>query len=146
MGRLCRHPNSTTLPASASVAPIARPPLTPAPANAATIANLAPIAALQLNIGGDFGGNTSTFTSGAGAIVYAASNPLTPASTEPGYTDFDDGTAENGNVIFGPMPDVANQLSTQSFLATTAAAPAVTRIVPPGKAGRRTRTLPQRGT
>jgi len=56
----------------------------------ATTANLAPLAAFQFNIGGDFGGNTSTFAGGAGTITYAASNPLTATSTEPGYTDFDE--------------------------------------------------------
>ena len=112
----------------------------------AAAANLAPIAAFQLNIGGDWGGNSAMFTSGAGAIIYAASNPLMAASTEPSYTDFDDGTGESGNVIFGAMPAVANQLSAQSFLVSTAAAPAITRIVPPGQPAPRTRALPPRQT
>jgi Hemopexin len=88
----------------------------------ATAANLAPIAALTFNVGGDYGGSTATLTGGAGTITYAASNALTAANAEPSYTDFDDNTAENANLIFGPLPETANQVITQSFQATTVGA------------------------
>ena len=110
----------------------------------ATTGNLAPIAAFQFNIGGYAGGATATFTGGAGTITYSSSNPLTATSTEPSYTDFDDGTAENGNLIFCPLPETANQVITQSFEATTGGAPSVPEPAPTGKAAPRTRQLPRR--
>ena len=87
----------------------------------ATAANLAPIAALQYNIGGDYGGSTATLTTGAGTINYAAANPLSVVNTEPSYTDFDDGTAENANLIFGPLADSTSQVISQSFVVVSAA-------------------------
>jgi hypothetical protein len=110
----------------------------------ATAANLAPIAAFQFNIVGYAGGATAIFTSGAGTITYAASNSLTPTSTEPSYTDFDDGTAESGNLTFGPLPQTASQVITQSFQATTAVAPRDAMLAPAGKPAPRTRLLPRR--
>jgi hypothetical protein len=88
----------------------------------ATAANLAPIAAFQYDIGGDYGGNTATLTSGAGTIVYTATNFLSVVNTEPSYTDFNDGTAENANLIFGPLADIASQVIAQSFAVTTTGA------------------------
>jgi hypothetical protein len=87
----------------------------------ATSANLAPLAALQYNIGGDFGGNFATLSSGAGTIVYTATNFLSVVNAEPSYTDFDDGTAENANLTFGPLANTANQVVTQSFVVTSSA-------------------------
>jgi len=110
----------------------------------ATTANLAPVAAFQFNIGGDGGSTTATFTGGAGTITYASSNVLTATSTEPSYTDFDDGTAENGNLIFCPLPETANRVITQSFEATTVGAPSVPAPAPAGKPAPRTRQLPRR--
>jgi hypothetical protein len=88
----------------------------------ATIANLAPIAALQYNIGGDYGGARATLTGGAGTITYSANNPLSAMNSEPSYTDFNDGTAENANLVFGPLPQTANRAITQSFQATAVGA------------------------
>jgi hypothetical protein len=88
----------------------------------ATAANLAPIAAFQYNIGGDYGSSRSTLTSGSGTITYTANNALSVVNAEPSYTDFDDGTAENANLVFGPMPQAASAVISQSFEATTAGA------------------------
>ena len=85
----------------------------------ATSANLAPIAAATWDIGGDYGGNTATLTSGAGIVTCSAGNVLTVSSNEPSYTDFDDGTAENANLIFGPLADFSSQSIAQSFVVTT---------------------------
>jgi hypothetical protein len=85
----------------------------------ATAANLAPIAAFQYDIGGDYGGAQATLTSGAGTIVYTATNNLSVVNAEPSYTDFDDGTAENANLIFGPLANDANQVISQSWVVTT---------------------------
>jgi hypothetical protein len=70
----------------------------------ATTANLAPIAALTFNIGGDYGGAAATLTEGAGTINVFATNSLSGASSEPSFTDFDDGTAETANVKYGNLP------------------------------------------
>ncbi len=84
----------------------------------ATAANLAPIAAATWNIGGDYGGNTATLTGGAGVVTCAAASVLSVSTGEPSYTDFDDGTAENANLIFGPLADLGNRLVAQSFVYT----------------------------
>ena len=85
----------------------------------ATAANLAPIAAFQYDIGGDCCGNTATLTSGAGTITYTATNQLSVVNAEPKYTDFDDGTAENANLVFCPLPNIASHVFTQGFAATS---------------------------
>jgi hypothetical protein len=89
----------------------------------ATVENLAPIAAFQFNIGGDYGRHEATLNECWGTIGYSANNILHVSSTEPGYTDFDDGTAESANLIFGPLPETPNQLIRQWFQATTAGEP-----------------------
>jgi hypothetical protein len=89
----------------------------------ATSANLAPIVALQFNIGGDYGSNVGTFSSGAGTITYATNNPLTVVTSEPGYTDFDDGTGESGNIVFGELPASNTQQVVQTFTVVPAGAP-----------------------
>jgi hypothetical protein len=98
----------------------------------ATSANLAPLAALTFNIGGDYGGNDATLTSGAGTITYAADNFLSAVTNEPSYTDFDDGTAENANITFGPLEDTASQQVSQSFAAVTSGSVPAIRKRPPG--------------
>jgi hypothetical protein len=85
----------------------------------ATSANLAPIASATWDIGGDYGGNTATLTSGAGTVTCSADNELRVSTNEPSYTDFDDGTAENANLIFGPLDAVSSQSIAQSFVVTT---------------------------
>jgi hypothetical protein len=70
----------------------------------ATVANLAPLAALEFCIGGDYNFAVADVTSGAGTITYTAAEGLTASSSEPSYTDFDDpGTGENANVLFGQL-------------------------------------------
>jgi hypothetical protein len=41
-------------------------------------------------------------------------------NSEPNYTDFDDGTAENANLIFGPLASTGSQMISQSFAAVVA--------------------------
>jgi hypothetical protein len=91
----------------------------------ATAANLAPIVALQFNIGGDYGGSTATLSSGAGAITYAAVEPLGVVNTEPAYTDFNDGTAESANLTFGPLPNTSSKVVTQTFQVTGGSEPQI---------------------
>jgi hypothetical protein len=85
----------------------------------ATAANLAPITAATWNIGGDYGGNTATLTGGAGVVTCAADNVLTVSTSEPSFTDFDDGTAEDANLIFGPLADFGSRFVAQSFVFTS---------------------------
>ena len=98
----------------------------------ATSANLAPLAALTFNIGGQWGGEDATLASGAGTITCSADNLLGAATNEPGYTDFDDGTAESANVLFGPLEDTASQQVTQSFAVVTSGSVPARRRRPPG--------------
>jgi len=94
----------------------------------ATSANLAPLAALTFNIAGDYGGNDATLSSGAGTITCSADNFLTAVTNEPSYTDFDDGTAENANVTFGPLENTSSQQVSQSFaVVTSGSVPAIRR-------------------
>jgi hypothetical protein len=75
----------------------------------ATLANLAPISALQLSIVGDKNSNTATLTQGAGTITYYASSGFTATQLGPKvppdsvFKNFA-GTAENANVFYGPLP------------------------------------------
>jgi hypothetical protein len=94
----------------------------------ATSANLAPLAALTFNIGGDYGGNDATLSGGAGTITCNADSLLSAVTNEPGYTDFDDGTAENANITFGPLENTASQQVSQSFaVVTSGSVPAIRR-------------------
>jgi len=73
--------------------------------NPATMANLAPIAAFEFCIGGNYGSSRATLTSAAGNITYNSTAGLAVSTTEPTYTAFNDpGTGENANLLFGPMP------------------------------------------
>jgi Hemopexin len=101
----------------------------------ATAANLAPIAALQFDIGGVGGGAQATLTEGVGTVTYAAAQTLTVVNAEPAFTDFDDGTAESANLAFGPLPAAPSPEVSQGFVTT--APPATVRRLLPGR-----RTLP----
>src|ERR1039457_7279686 len=94
----------------------------------ATSANLAPLAALTFNIGGDYGGSDATLSGGAGTITCNADSLRSAVTNEPGYTDFDDGTAENANITFGPLENTASQQVSQSFaVVTRGSVPAIRR-------------------
>jgi hypothetical protein len=70
-----------------------------------------------------------------------------PSSTvKAGYqfTFFNDGTAENGNLVFGRLPQTANQVITRSFQATTAGSEPESREVTAGRPAPQTRALPPR--
>ncbi len=69
----------------------------------ATVANLAPIAALQLDIGGYENSTRAALTGGAGKISYVAAVALSPSWAAPSYTT-GEGTAESANIVFGPLP------------------------------------------
>jgi Ricin-type beta-trefoil lectin domain-like len=102
---------------------------------AATLADLAPITALQTMIVGDINGNTATITQGSGRITYYASSGFTAAQNAPAPSSqsvFGNvaGTGENANLFYGPLPwpwsismtPVANKF-TQLFLLTPGGLP-----------------------
>jgi hypothetical protein len=97
---------------------------------AATAANLAPIVAFTFDIGGDYGGSTATFSEGNGTVTYSAAQSLTALSSEPSYCTFDGGTVENGNIAFGPLPQVASSTVTQAFVTT---AETQAKVMAPGQ-------------
>ena len=96
--------------------------------NAATAANLAPIAAMELNIGGDYNGNVATLTEGSGTIAYSAVNSLSVLNQKPGYIYPDNGTAESANLTFGQLAGaMASNVIIQRFQSVPASdAPIVT--------------------
>ena len=104
----------------------------------ATQANLAPLAAMTFSIGGDYGGSTADLSTALGTITYTSNNPLTVVNAEPSYTDFNDNTAEEANVMYGPMPGSQNYLVTQSFYQTSAGSK-------PGLADHRERLAKRKG-
>lgn len=75
----------------------------------ATMANLAPISALQLDIVADYNSQTATLTEGAGTITYYASSGFTATQLGPKvppdsvFNNFA-GTGENANIFYGPLP------------------------------------------
>jgi hypothetical protein len=81
----------------------------------ATEADLAPILAFQFNIVGPINGEQTFFWSGAGNIVYSASNELTVKSALPSGVDSDWHTLENGNSVYGTLPQGQSTTFTQSF-------------------------------
>jgi len=86
----------------------------------ATTADLAPITAFQLNIGGDFGGQPADLTSAVGTITYAASAPMSAVNAAPqSFIDLSYSTVESANLTFGPLPVSANAAVSQSFGMTT---------------------------
>jgi hypothetical protein len=87
--------------------------------NPATAADLAPIRAFQLNIGGDYGGSKATLTSGQGAITYSASSILNVVNAGPIYIlDPGAGTVESANLVFAELPAGSSDVVTQSFQIT----------------------------
>jgi hypothetical protein len=81
----------------------------------ATEADLAPILAFQFNIVGPINGEQTFFWSGAGNIVYSASNELTVQSALPSGVDSDWHTLENGNSVYGTLPQGQSTTFAQSF-------------------------------
>jgi hypothetical protein len=71
--------------------------------NPATVANLAAIDTMQLNIGGWENSTRAALTGGAGEITYDAGVPLSAVWGLPSYVH-NIGTAESSNVVFGPLP------------------------------------------
>jgi hypothetical protein len=86
----------------------------------ATTADLAPITAFQLNIGGDFGGSRADLTSAIGTVTYEASAPMSAVNAPPlSFIDLSYSTVESANLTFGPLPVSANAEVSHYFAMTT---------------------------
>ena len=79
-------------------------------------ADLSPITAFEVNIVGPGGGASTTFTKGAGNIVYAVSSGvLTPLSSEPRCIEIAFCTNETSNASYGQLDGCPAQSLTQTF-------------------------------
>jgi hypothetical protein len=83
-----------------------------------TTADLAPIVAFQLDFVDYLNGGNTTLSSGAGTIVYAASNPMTVLSSEPVCVDWDYITLETANSSYGLLPSNTSTTFVQTFQKT----------------------------
>jgi hypothetical protein len=86
----------------------------------ATSQDLAPIAAMQLNIvayGTPSGqpSPTTAFTSGKGTIEYFSTTPMTVVTALPTDAAPGPGTAENSNATYGALPQGTSKLYVQTF-------------------------------
>jgi hypothetical protein len=87
----------------------------------ATSADLAPITAFQMNVGGDLNGARATLTSASGTITYVAPTPMSVVNAPPdSYIDLEYHTGESANLAFGQLPMTPHEAVTQSFRATSA--------------------------
>ena len=87
--------------------------------NPATSADLAPMTAFQLNIGGDYNGSVADLTAANGTITYASSGLLSASDTPPPDVDIDYYTLETANVSFSQLPVAADAAMTQYFALTS---------------------------
>jgi hypothetical protein len=86
----------------------------------ATSADLAPITAFQMNIGGDLNGTRAKLTSASGTMTYVAPTPMSVVNAPPdSYIDLEYHTGESANLAFGQLPVTPHQAVTQSFRATS---------------------------
>jgi hypothetical protein len=85
-----------------------------------TVADLANIVAFQMDFVDWANGGNTVLSSGAGSFTYTAANPMSVINTEPGCVDWDYGTVESSNSIYGPMPVGSSTTFTQSFATGTA--------------------------
>lgn len=83
-----------------------------------TAADTAPIVAFSFAIGGETGGGQGVIAAGsAGTVTYSATNPLTVLTSMPSDVTFRGGTGENANILWGPLPTLAQTSITQGFRA-----------------------------
>jgi hypothetical protein len=89
---------------------------------------LAPITAFELDLVGPYDSETTTLSSGAGTIFYAATNAMSPLSTPPTCTETTDITAETANSAYGGLTaDATGYTQTFSTAAETIRKPGPVR-------------------
>jgi hypothetical protein len=87
--------------------------------------DLAPIVAFQLDFVDYLNGGNTILSGGAGAITYAASNPMTALSSVPACVDWNYITLETANSVYGVLPSNPNPILTQFFQTSAAEVKAV---------------------
>jgi hypothetical protein len=99
-------------------------------------ADLAPIASFQLVLVGWANYTDTSFSAGAGTIIYQSSTPMAAVASSPS-------TGENGNSIYGVLPSTTETFFAQPFGVDSGRAPAVldrrlhgrpSRFAPDGRA------------
>ncbi len=87
-----------------------------------TSAELAPIVAFQMDFVDWLNGNNTVLSSGAGTILYSASQALTPAAAPPSYVDWNYITLETANSLYSYLPSTSATTFQQGFQANTSGA------------------------
>jgi hypothetical protein len=88
-----------------------------------TSADLSPIVAFEINLVGPGNGESATFSSGAGTIIYQASERLTASATKPSDAESDLITEETANSTYSVLSATAADYFTQKFGVSKTAAP-----------------------
>jgi hypothetical protein len=78
-------------------------------------AQMAPIVAFELVLVGPHGGHTAALTSGGGSFAYSAAAPLAAGATLPDCVAHQNGTAEQSNSVYGPLPARPGASFSQTF-------------------------------
>ena len=78
-------------------------------------AQMARIVAFELVLVGPHGGHTAALTSGGGTFAYAAAAPLAAGATLPDCVAHQNGTAEQSNSVYGPLPAHPGASFSQTF-------------------------------
>ena len=72
-------------------------------------------------------GQSTTLSSGSGAITYTAADAMTVANAEPSYCEFDGGTLETANTVYGELPTGSSATYVQTFSTSSATIKATKR-------------------
>jgi hypothetical protein len=78
-------------------------------------ADLSPIVAFELDIVGYDNAQSTTLSSGSGTITYTAANAMTVVNAEPSCCEFDGGTLETANTVYGELPTGSSATFVQTF-------------------------------
>jgi hypothetical protein len=78
-------------------------------------ADLSPIVAFELDIVGHDNGQSTNLSSGSGTITYTAANAMTVVNAEPSCCEFDGGTLETANTVYGELPTGSSASFVQTF-------------------------------
>jgi hypothetical protein len=77
--------------------------------------DLSQIASFQVTFGGAMDGAHATFSSGAGAIILRADQPMNVDTSYPSCISFNGGTAETSNIGYGALAASPSTLFSQAF-------------------------------
>jgi hypothetical protein len=77
--------------------------------------DLSPIVGFELDIVGFDNGQSTTLSSASGTITYASANAMTVVNSEPSCCEFDGGTLETANTVYGELPTGSSTIFVQTF-------------------------------